>query len=846
MDDEARSTTSSQSTTIQRVTEESIAHIPQTELLHGQHRPSMISLPFQNELTQMFQVNRQTLLNREYLASTFQKFCRHYCISRVGREKDPVALLCMHPENRISVSLLRFYETFHYQIICFLKGAMKSEQIRMCNEPCGINQMTFCEALNRMMVIVSTTVDMIIFQQRWNAYMNLHQQMPVPLHPEQDLPTDCPDESQAKFNPFQDYLQYCLRAARKNGLSKCGDSMFISKRITRDGLSVETRAWVFLEKILDFVYNCCNRFQNPEQFLNFTSGQSMAKRVAEHLQFVCDPYLPKLSPNRSAWSFRNGIYDALNNRFLPYGDATTGLPPGFSTIKYFDIDFDPSTLTANMASFEPSSIQTPFFDMVLRHQVFEEPVYFWICALMGRNFYDLRQLDQWQISLYFKGKPGTGKSTLAKLMTMFYPKNMIHVLSANIEEKFGLSFIVGKLLWVCFEVKRKFSLQPGDLQSMISGEDMSIPVKNGNAMSLEWNVPGLLSGNPGETPSDWNADAMARRLAIVLFQNIPTQVLPDLDQKLLSEIPQILAKLNQCYQKSVLLYGKRGIWEVLPKYFTGTQQSLRTETNTFAYWLSLSPDQSQVEKLPEAYYLQKDFQEAYRTWCKSSNSRPMKLDGNDVDSCLGTFAALGLEFPNRNTTRLWQGRMVTGRFFEGIGPMDHEHYTAGTSLLKVWLQAESQYGVEKADSQRYVPCEEAHMAFELWRETFRLPPLSPTAEESLQFFHQRQRSTKASAQKRFQLWADDLKTSGVLFTPEELRLWQGDRRKTHWLTGLNQSILPQDDDADDDVADDDDTITDDLPQQNNKRQRLSTTTTTNDDDDDLPQQTNKRQRVRQT
>ena len=62
-------------------------------------------------------------------------------------------------------------------------------------------------------------------------------------------------------------------------------------------------------------------------------------------------------------------------------------------------------------------------------------------------------------------------------------------LSNNIEKKFGLSAIKDSFMFIAPEVKGDLALEQAEFQSIVSGEDVSIAVKNKTAVSIEWKVP---------------------------------------------------------------------------------------------------------------------------------------------------------------------------------------------------------------------------------------------------------------------------------------------------------------------------------------------------------------------
>ncbi len=111
----------------------------------------------------------------------------------------------------------------------------------------------------------------------------------------------------------------------------------------------------------------------------------------------------------------------------------------------------------------------------------------------GRLCFDVGELDKWQIIPFFKGIAKSGKSTLiTKVFKKFYESQDVGTLSNNIEKKFGLSAIANNFMFIAPEVKGDLSLEQAEFQSIVSGEDVSIAVKNKHAIPMVWKVPGVL------------------------------------------------------------------------------------------------------------------------------------------------------------------------------------------------------------------------------------------------------------------------------------------------------------------------------------------------------------------
>jgi phage/plasmid-associated DNA primase len=148
-----------------------------------------------------------------------------------------------------------------------------------------------------------------------------------------------------------------------------------------------------------------------------------------------------------------------------------------------------------------------------------------------------------------------------------------------------LSQFHDKLLFVAPEIKSDLKIEQAEFQSIVSGEDITINVKNRTAFSKVWKVPGALAGN--EVPS-WcdNSGSIARRIVLFDFSKSVTNGDMRLADKLASELPSILMKCNRLYLDAVSKWSTTNIWTVLPKYFLHTRDEMAQSTNVLEAFLS--------------------------------------------------------------------------------------------------------------------------------------------------------------------------------------------------------------------------------------------------------------------
>jgi len=445
-----------------------------------------------------------------------------------------------------------------------------------------------------------------------------------------------PDSS--KNTPFQNLILYLLNTIYKRryrrypptgDISAEGEKYCYKEIYTKDGYY--TYAWKKEVSIERLVYKYCKKELNYEQWHNLTVDKTNARNSISFLSKTDDPQFQELVKNRSVFSFQNGVYLAKNynsttgkyyDRFYKYGTYPS-LENNIVAAKYFKKNFN---MYENLENWY--DIPTPFLQSILDFQFSDESEYIeiskWMYIMIGRMLYEVGDLDDWQVIGFIKGIAGTGKGTiLTKIIKRFYEPDDVGVLSNDGETQFGLSGFHNKTIFLAPEIKGDLKLPQASFQSIVSGEDLVVPVKYKTPQNLVWKTPGFLAGNETPNYTD-NSGSLSRRLLIWSFmKKIPKKsVDPLLGKKLQDEIPIIIAKCNKGYLDSINKYGARNIWDVLPKYFLKNQQELSKDTNSLMSFL----ESGNIEFADGIYTRETTFKQAFNVFCKDNNYKPIKYN----------------------------------------------------------------------------------------------------------------------------------------------------------------------------------------------------------------------------
>lgn len=146
--------------------------------------------------------------------------------------------------------------------------------------------------------------------------------------------------------------------------------------------------------------------------------------------------------------------------------------------------------------------------------------------------------------LFLWGRPGTGKSTLVKMITEIYNNDpdLVGQLENRSQETFGLAKVAHSSLIVAPDVDSKFSLDPTTLASMTSGERVTMPVKfKADVCKPAFDAPIVMAGNETFAMRDQDVQGrIQRRLVPIGFQTKVDSQDRGLDDRLKADMPRII------------------------------------------------------------------------------------------------------------------------------------------------------------------------------------------------------------------------------------------------------------------------------------------------------------------
>lgn len=163
---------------------------------------------------------------------------------------------------------------------------------------------------------------------------------------------------------------------------------------------------------------------------------------------------------------------------------------------------------------------TPEINKIYDTQMFTDADKHMLFACKGRTLFQVGELDKYEMTLFYQGVGGCGKSTAMKQQQAFWPAHLRGILSSNIEPKFGMSQVLqnGKTRAIfCNEVSEDLKLDQTEWQTSVSGEQGSYAVKNAKPLVCTVLAQHMWCGNTFPVHFRNKQSQVSRRLAGVLM-----------------------------------------------------------------------------------------------------------------------------------------------------------------------------------------------------------------------------------------------------------------------------------------------------------------------------------------
>jgi hypothetical protein len=297
--------------------------------------------------------------------------------------------------------------------------------------------------------------------------------------------------------------------------------------------------------------------------------------------------MPLLRRDRNLLSFTNGVLNISSMTFIPREDDAALREYRAPLVARHHI---PMPFTA--------SRETPLLDLILLTQ-FTPEVADVLCAMLGRAFFEVNELDDWHVYPHLTGDSATGKSVLLKVLRAAFSPRSVATLGPNPSQYgFNLDDYMGHELVIGNNMQEKMS------------EVLS-----------RWKIPLITCGNYMPDYSGTNAD-VGRHIVIFRFQQDVNNPMDNLDKMIIdAEIPAFVARCIGAYHD---LRGRvksaGGLWSVLPQQLHQWHNDFRASASELFKFLTMFDDDRGwcIERVPGAVTSVKEFKLAFEKVMRST------------------------------------------------------------------------------------------------------------------------------------------------------------------------------------------------------------------------------------
>ena len=274
------------------------------------------------------------------------------------------------------------------------------------------------------------------------------------------------------------------------------------------------------------------------------NSQALTKFITD----IDDKKFPFVKFNKDYFGYKDGVYDIVNNCFFVPEEKVF-------CRNYFDVPF--------------SSKCSSTLLHVLKYQDLDSETIQNVWALLGRMFFEVNQLDRYQLFPIFDGVAGSGKSLLAQFIQGSLRTGATGTISTTSSKGFILQGKDTKEALVVSDGSSKLcDIIPEDvMKCMPVGEPIDVNAKGISQKTIQWKVPFMACCNEG---LGYKGSAFERRFVVIPFTKPVEKEKqdPNLIENLKNEIPHMIPFIINEYHK--LLETKKPFWEICSQFIKDT------------------------------------------------------------------------------------------------------------------------------------------------------------------------------------------------------------------------------------------------------------------------------------
>lgn len=413
-------------------------------------------------------------------------------------------------------------------------------------------------------------------------------------------------ECKTKKTEFRDFVEFILSSAVKSKLCRMNNKIYTPVLYKGN----PTYAWKFDCTMEQWVRRQCTK-ENPEGFELSLHHASFVPLVIKYMENYVGAHVNEIKRDPNVFSFRNGVYFAKFDKFIPFSDKLVYYPGTFKcpiAAHFFDEDFNEYPDFVDEKAFK---IPTPEIDKILNYQEFSSHGQMQLWALIGRCLYNINEthdfpennmyniIEKWEVALCLYGIKNTGKSQIIHMIRQFYHEDDVGVMENKMREIQGLEGLQDAFVVIAPDLKNDFFLDRTTFQKIVEGTDVVVQGMYKKGEKVTWKRQVVFGFNENPYQDDPQA-SVARRQAIVRFHKKveSKDIDPSIQKKIENNVGPHLLKANRLFRYFVRTSVGRVFWDFAAPMFTTARASMEAETNPWTSFI-----QSERVILNENFYV---------------------------------------------------------------------------------------------------------------------------------------------------------------------------------------------------------------------------------------------------
>jgi len=427
-------------------------------------------------------------------------------------------------------------------------------------------------------------------------------------------------KSKNRVAPFRVMFNSCLKTIQRLKLIRRKNE-FLIQTYVNEPHSDQIHGTSYYRKyceVKNFMSELQSSGDQKEMFDLYWGKANIRSSVENCLEHSKDSNLVDYRVMPGVVSFKSHLYYGPEDKWWYHWDHKK--PNNYHSICYIDDELDTREIKNSIMELahHPKTGELNPLVSLFRTQKYTDEEIEAVAGILGRNLQKFKP-DNRELFVFLKGVAGTGKSSLIELISSFFDSFLIANLSNKQEETFGLQGFEEKSLIVASDLTASSTMDSGDILNMISGDLMTIRIKNKPQEFTRLSAHFLGAGNG--VPAKWNdvGGNFRRRVFPIDFKELPSPPDPAFKPKLLQSGGTSYRFLNCGFLRLLREVQGGDIWTHLPPRFLKNRDEFLAESSALRAFFYEMESNKFLQYNSEYYWKYEDFESRFKAYALHKN-----------------------------------------------------------------------------------------------------------------------------------------------------------------------------------------------------------------------------------